>query len=348
MGQGRALMKLNIKEMAKKAGVSVATISRAINAQTRGKVAPDTLEKVDALIKKHGYTPNLSAKHLRQSSTRTIGVIFPYFRGIFHHSYYVEVLAGISDYLLGTDYQFKMLLLKEDKEQWDQYDFKRGERVDGLIITHWPRFFSHKSVLEQINIPSVIISDLRKDVKNFFVGGDQVSGGRQAAEHLYGLGHRRMAVLTGPAISMDSRLRLRGFEHYLGMKGLSLDPQWIVGADFLEDAAYNRVEKVLKDRKRPTAIFCLNDQMAFGTLRKLSDLKIACPEEISVVGYDDDPRGLLSVPALTTVRVPLYELAQEGTRRLINHLKSPSAEKPLHGHVVFPVQLVQRKSTACQ
>jgi len=337
---------LNIKDIAKKADVSVATISRAINPETRSKVTRKTLEHVDRIIRKYGYTPNLSARNLNKTSTKTIGVVFPYFKGIFHHSYYVQTLAGISDYLLNTDYQFKMLLLKEEKGKWDHYDFRKGEHVDGLILEHWPYFFSDKSILENMKIPCVVVSDFRKDIKTFFVCGDQESGGRQAAEHLFGLGHRRFAVLTGFKESPDSHLRLKGFQDYLQTQGVIFNDQWVIPADFREDMAYQSVEEVLKASQRPTAIFCLNDQMAFGVLRKLKDLNIQCPQEISVVGYDNEIRAQLSSPSLTSVNVPLYDLAAEGVRRLITHLESQEASKPLRGKILQPVQLVVRASTA--
>ena len=337
-------MKFNIKEMAKKAGVSVATISRSLNSETRNKLAPKTLEKVDTLIKKYGYTPHLGAKHLRQSSTKTIGVIFPYFKGIFYHSYYVNIIAGVADCLFDTEYQFKILLLKEGNKKWDHYDFKRGERVDGLIVTHWPQFFSDKTVLEKMDIPSVVISDLRKDMKTYFICGDQISGGRQVAEHLYRLGHLKIAVLTGLAISRDGQLRLHGFQTYLKEKNVFLKPDWIIRCDYREDMAYENVGQILGNQERPTAIFCLNDQMAFGVLRKLRDIRISCPKEVSVVGYDDDPRGVLSIPPLTSVNVPLYDIAKEGARLLVSHLQSKRRKRSFIGCALFPVKLIERSS----
>ncbi len=338
-------MVLNIRDIARKAGVSVATISRAINPETRCKIAPKTLISVDALIRKYGYTPNLSARNLNKTSTKTIGVIFPYFSGLFYHSHYVNILAGVSDALLTTDYQFKTLLLRGEKEKWDHYDFKKGEHVDGLIIEHWPYFFSDKSILENMKIPCVVISDLRRNVKTFFACGDQIAGGRKVAEYLFGLGHRHFSVLTGLDTSTDSQLRLKGFCDYLKAKGVSLNGRWIIRADYREDMAYERVGEVFKERTRPTAVFCLNDQMAIGVLWKLKGLNIDCPKEVSVVGYDNEIRGQLCRPSLTSVNVPLYDLAAEGVRRIISHLKSPAAAKPLTGHVLYPVELIVRGST---
>lgn len=335
---------MNIKDMAAKAGVSVATISRAINPETRNKVALKTLQAVDRLIIKYKYTPHLAARNLNKTVTKTIGVIFPYFPGIFYHPYYVNVLAGISDYLLNTEYQFKILLLKKEHETWDHYDFKKGEHVDGLIVTHWTKFFSSSRVLEKMTIPCVVVNDFVPGMKIFFVCGDQASGGKKVAEYLYGLGHRCFAVVCGSRSSTDSDLRFKGFSSFLKSKGIALNQAWVIHADYREDLAYEKVGDILKDKKKPTAIFCLSDQMAFGVLRKLKDLHIPCPQKISVVGFDNDPRAGLCEPPLASVEVPLYDLAAEGTRRIIAHLKSSIRVRALTGKVLFPVELIRRDS----
>ena len=338
------MSEMNIRDIAKKAGVSVATISRAINPETRIKLAPETLHKIDVLIRKYGYTPNLAARNLNRTSSKTIGVVFPYFQGLFYHPYYVNILAGVSDYLLNTEYQFKILFLKEEKDKWDYYDFKKGEHVDGLVVTHWPFFFSDKSVLERMKIPCVIVSDFRKNVKTFFACGDQLAGGAKVAEYLYGLGHRQIAVLTGLDISMDGQLRLEGFRKYIETNGLCLNDRWIIRADYREDMAYEKVGAILNGDQRPTAIFCLNDEMAFGVLRRLKDLSIECPKEISVVGYDNDYRGQLCHPSLTSVQVPLYDIAAEAARRIVEYLQS-NEHKQLNGNVLYPVEIIVRNSS---
>ncbi len=335
---------LNIKDIAAKAGVSVATISRAINSETRSKVADKTLKRVDALIDRFGYTPTLSARNLNKTSTKTIGIIFPYFPGVFRHPYYLEILAGVADSLLQTDYQFKMILLKTGGKTWDSHDFRKGEDVDALLVTHWTDFFSSKEILESIKIPCVVINDLLPDMKTFFVCGDHISGGQQVAEYLYGLRHRRFAVLTGPEKSTDSELRFRGFQSFLKTKGVILDRRRVVRANYSGQLAYERVEEVFVGPQKPTALFCLNDEMAIGALRRLKELGMRCPQDVSVVGYDNDPHGKVSRPSLTSVNVPLYHLAAEGINILRNHLTSNRPQKRLVGQLLSPVQLVVRGS----
>lgn len=150
--------RLDIYDLAKNVGVSIATISRAINTQTRGKVATETLSRIDKAIKKYGYTPSLVAKQMGLSATKTIGVVFPYLPGIFYSNYYNHILAGVSDYLFNSEYQFKLLLLKDKTDHWNQHDFKAGEGIDGILLTHWFKFFTKSAVFQKLNIPCVIIN----------------------------------------------------------------------------------------------------------------------------------------------------------------------------------------------
>jgi len=337
--------KLNIYAMAKKAGVSIATISRAINPQTRNKVASSTLRKIDKLIEKYGYTPNLAAQHLSLRATKTIGVVFPSLPGIFYSNYYSHILAGVSDYLLNVDYQFKMLMLKTDGLRWDNYDFKAGDRVDGLILTHCFLFFTDKSSLENLNVPCVVINDMDKSIKTQFAGVDQYLAGRMAANHLYSFGHRRISILSGPKWSADNAQRLKGFKDFLKEKGLSLDRKLIVDGNYLKEGAYAGVEKIIKRDSKITAIFCCNDQMAFGAIDKLKELGFSCPEDISIVGFDDEKDAAKCNPPLTTIHVPVYDLAREGTRILIDHLEGSHPQRPLRGMTTLPTRLIKRDST---
>lgn len=337
-------MSMNIKEVAKKAGVSVATISRAMNAENRHKVAPKTLERIDKLVEKFAYTPNLAAKNLRQTRTRTVGVVMPYFWGIFFASYYRDIMAGVSDYLLKTDYNFKMLLLKEDKATWDRYDFRTGERVDGLVITNWPKFFSNKSVIEKINIPCVIINDYERSLKGLLVSGDHFKGGELAAECLYNHGHRKVAVVSGMAWSMDNQQRIEGFKSYFHNKGIEVEDDLVIHGEFQEKVAYEQIEKLWNRRKDFTAVFCCNDHMAFGVIRKLRELGTHCPDDISVIGYDDDSRCVMFDPPLTTVHVPMYNLARVGIQHLVAFLQENDPEKKFLGRILLPVHVVERIS----
>ncbi len=337
-------MKIRIKDIAQKAGVSPATVSRAINPETRSKVAPATLKKIDRIIAQYHYVPNLAAKSLRKSATKTIGVIFPGFTGIFNNSYYTRMISGLSDFILGTEYNFKILLLKENTQKWRNYDFRSAEGVDGLIVTHAPQFFPPER-LADMDIPCALIDDLGDDSHSFYVCGDHFNGGQQAARYLYGLGHKQIAVFTGVDWSTDSQFRLQGFQSYLRQEvGIVIDSSKIIRGDYREDVAYQKAEQLIKIHPEITAIFCCNDEMALGAIRRLQELGISCPQDISVVGYDDNDRAVNFIPPLTTIRAPMYKMAQEAAKKLTGYLQAEGEIDPLQGHILFPVELIERSS----
>ncbi len=338
--------KLNIKEMAKIAGVSVATISRAMHPDTRERVAPATLKEIDALIKRYRYTPSLAAKFLRRSSTKTIGVVFPYVRNIFYSSYYTHILAGVANSLMNTGYQFKILLLREESKK-EYYDFRSGEGVDGLILTQWFRFFSKEFMLNTMNVPCSVINDYEKGIKAKFFCGDHYAGGEMAAEHFYSLGHRHIGVISGSSWSRDSIQRVKGFRDRLDQFGYALDSNLILQGDYdIDEKTRKRVDELLEKDPKLTAIFCCNDNIAFMVIEHLKTRGLSCPEDISVVGYDDDFRAALYSPALTTIHMPVYELASEAVGALIDHLRERDADNPasFDGRKLVQVHLVQRSS----
>ncbi|MBF0531506.1 MAG: LacI family DNA-binding transcriptional regulator [Candidatus Omnitrophica bacterium] len=342
-------MKLNIRQLAKQAHVSVATISRVINPDTRHRVAGATRQRIDTLIQELGYTPHFAAKNLRKTSTKTIGIVFPYVENIFYSSYYAHILAGVSNYLLRTAYQFKLILLKQEKEKWANSDFYAGEGVDGLISTQWFRFFANREVINQMKIPCVIINDYEAGIKARFVCADNLAGGQMVAEHLLEKGHHCVACLAGPDWSRDSGERLEGFRGGLLKKGFRLGKDLIQTGDFdNEKITAGALDQLLSVRPRITAIFCCNDNMAIMVMNRLKEKKILCPQKISVVGFDDDWRSAGLRPALTTVRMPVYHLAQEAVRSLITHLESRVLLESFHCKTILPVQFVERKSVFSQ
>ena len=339
-----ALQKVNITELARKAGVSISTISRAVNTETRGKVAASTLRKIDALLEKYSFTPNLAAKYLRKVSTKTIGLVFPYLPGIFYSPYYHHILAGVTDFLKNTDYQFKLLLLSENKD-WDQYDFKIGERVDGLVIVHWFKYFKEISVLENLGIPCVVINDIQLDTQIPFIGVDHEIGGQIAANCLYSAGHRNIAIMAGPTWSKDNQQRIKGFTGFLNTVGITVSDSRMITADFLELKAYQQTDKLFKNDRSVTALFCCNDQMAYGVIRRMKELGISCPDQVSVIGFDDDPWSATHNPPLTTIQVPVYNLAQSAIQTLISSLQNQRSDvDPAQDPIFLPIRLIERQS----
>jgi len=333
---------MTVKELAKKANVSVATISRALNQETRNKLATETLEKVDRLVAKFSYAPNMAAKYLRQSKTNTIGVILPHHPGVFFSDYYIKLIAGVSDALLDSDYKFKMLMLKIEERKWDKYGFKYAEGIDGLIVTHWPKFFSDKSFFKRIDIPCVIINDYEPDIESHFVCCDNEVGGDLVAKYLYEKGHRKFIVFTGHKWSSDSKLRLKGFKDYLRRKGIEIDKKMIVSANFQYQLAYEKIQEFINESF--DALFCLNDGMAYGAINGLKKMGLKCPGDVSVVGFDNEKEAACFSPRLTTIDQPVYSMAKEAVQIILNLASNGIQATKGYLHKTYPVKLMERNS----
>lgn len=333
---------MTIYQIAKKLGISPSTVSRAVNPETRGKVAAATLAQVDRWVKKSGYTPNLAARQLRRASYETIGLVMPHFEGLFSHEYYTAILSGVSDAILHSHYRFKLILLKQGRTDWQ--NLKACEGVDGLVIVYCPLFHADKKSLSGIRIPSVVINDFEEKIKAHFVCGDNFMGGKLAAEYLQAKGHRNVALVTDTGLSSDFRLRADSFRAAFARKGSGARIFTVHSDSNDEPEASTAVEAFLQTQKPVTAFFCVGDRMAFGTIRTLRRLGIRCPQDVSVLGYDDNPRAEAFDPPLTTIRVPLPGMAKEAVRRLVGYLKDGSRQNFYYQKTVLPVSLVERAS----
>jgi len=337
-------MRLRMKDIAQDLGVSVATISRAIDLEQCHKVAPHTLKLVKEYIAAKGYIPSLAAKNLRKTRTNSIGVVFPAFEGLFQNTYYTNMLAGIADSLLSTEFSFKLIMLNPAANRWSDVNFRLAEDVDGLLVTHWPEFFKNGRPIVT-DIPCVFINDLAQGVNAYFVCGDHFGGGRLAGKHLYDLGHRDIGVLTGIDWSTDSALRLEGIRSFFSERGTHIHDSAVVCANYNEQQAYDITEEFLKQHPKISAIFCCNDEMAIGVIRKIQEIGLRCPEDISVVGYDDILRSQQNVPALTTVHDPVYELAKEGVSALMDYFRKGDFLHPFVGQKIIKTTLIARGSS---
>lgn len=332
-----------IHDIAKKANVSIATISRAINPETRSRVAKETLDSIDALVRKYRFTPNLAAKNLRSTKCKTIGVLVPHIPNLFISDYWSKIISGVSNALMDSDYRFKVVAIKPTAQKWDGYHFRSAEGIDGLIVGYWPTFFSKKMV---VDVPCVIISDPDENVRAHCVCADNARGGEIAAQYLYEKGHEKIAVLTGHDWSTDSAERVKAFRGFFHKVGTAIPMDMVFKANYEEDDASKIVEKLILEKKKVTAFFCCNDNMAYGVLRKLKQLGISCPGKVSVIGFDDDSRAQNFDPPLTTVHVPTHDLGRVAAQKLVEFLKGDHARKFFHGSTTLPVSLVERRSAA--
>jgi DNA-binding LacI/PurR family transcriptional regulator len=279
---------------------------------------------------------------MMNTSPKSIGLIVPHLPEIFRSVYYTNVMAGVSDALIGSGYELKVLLRTPDTAKVASHDFKACDGVDGLVMTQWFRFFSDATVFDRMDIPCVHINDSTPDVRTHFVCEDGVSGGALAAKHLHEIGYREVGVITGAAWSIDSRHRLDGFKKAWASFGLSLSEERVVAGDFDEEpVTHAAVDALLAKDVR--AVFCCNDTMAFMTIRRLKERGLRCPDDVAVMGYDDDARGATFDPPLTTVRVSVYDVAKAAAEQLLAYLASGNVVRA-HEETLTQVTLIERRS----
>ena len=330
-----------IYEVAKRAGVSTATVSRVMSGQ-KNVVSPATRRRVLRAVEQLGYIPNAAAKNLRTLRTRKILVTVP----DISNPFFSLILQGIEDAAQREGYAVLVGDTQHDPAREDRYDqMLRRKEADGLI------FLGHRLPPEaeqfvasaaprcapivngcefspQIGVPSVHI--------------DNAKAAHEAMDYLYSLGHRRIGVVTGPLLSPLSRDRLRGVVACAKAQAAH-DRLMTVSGDFSIASGVSGAERLLQSRTPPTAIFCFNDEMAMGVIDTAKRRGVKVPEQLSVVGFDDIRFSRHMDPPLTTVAQPMREIG-EGCVRLLLEILSGQSLDPVS--VTLPHELTIRGSTA--
>lgn len=326
-----------IRDVAKSAGVSIATVSRVLNDSPA--VRPATRDKVVAVMEDLDYVPNLTARRLSLGRTLTIGIALPFLT----LPSFTERLRGVQFALADSEYDLALFSAEVPQKIESCLSNLLGQaRVDGAIIVSFQLNEDQIERLQQSALPIVLI-DVRHPKMNV-VYVDDKEGGRMATQHLIELGHRRIAFLSdyreNPFEFVSMRHRYCGYRQALEAAGIDFNPEYQQEGELGGREAYQKAVQLLTLPDRPTAIFAASDTHAIGVLKAAHDLVIKVPEELSVIGYDDirDAEYL----HLTTIRQHLFETGVEGANLLLNTLKEPNG---LPQELQLPTQLVVRGTT---
>lgn len=329
-------MASTIKEVARAAGVSVATVSRVIN--NSGPVNDETRRRIQEAAEALNYVPNSAARSLITARTHTLGVLLPDLYGEF----FSEVIRGIDQTARSGEYH--LLVSSSHNEQPDieaSLKAMRG-RVDGLIVMS-PHVSA--AVLTQslpATLPAVLLNCAVEGKAFDSVGIDNRGGATSMVRHLQELGHRRIAVIKGTANNFDSKERLEGFRKLMREAG-TYDPELETEGEFTEESGYRGTKRLLGRTDRPTAIFAFNDSMAAGALSALQEAGLRVPEEVSVGGFDDVPMAGYLNPSLTSVRVPIAALGASAMDRLLEAIRKQNRHQ--RETRTLETTLVVRRST---
>lgn len=324
---------VTIRDVAARAGVSVATVSRVFN--RKGPVREDTVKKVMEIAGEMQYVPHAGARSLSTRSTRTIGVLLP----DLHGEFFSEVIRGIDVAARQRGYHILVSGSHSDAEEMSVMLRALRGRVDGLIVMSPDLGLGPISGALAADTPVVLLNTAASGRRTIRI--DNYAGARAVMVHLLSLGHERIAFITGPERNTDASERRRGYRDALGDH-----PRIEVSGDFTEDSGYHAVPELLSMTERPAAIFAANDAMAIGALRALREAKIRVPEDMALVGFDDIPIARYLTPPLTTVRVEIAELGRRAVDHVVNTLEH--GVEGARKHDVITTTLVVRESCGAQ
>lgn len=329
-----------IHDIAAQAGVSIATVSRALN--DRPGVSSDTREAILRLARASGYKRDTSARALATGRTGLVGVTVP----DIHAEYFAEILAGAASTFDDADLGVVLSLTRhEHAREVTLMDRLLRKRIDGAVLLLPSESREELALLQARGLPFVVV-DPREHVRGIApsLSAASTAAAREVVEHLRALGHQRIAAVTGGTDVVSSAARLDGYRYAHISAQHAEDPDLIAHADFgSPDSGYAAGKRLLELRDPPTAIFAFNDLLAVGVLRAARDLGIVVPDELSIVGFDDLDIALLVTPQLTTVRQPLAEMGRLAATLLLDMLNGETVQ-PLHFELT--TTLVERQTTA--
>ncbi len=324
------------KDVAKRAGVSIATVSRVINASP--SVSARTRRKVLRAIKAHNYQPNRTAQRLRAKRSRVLGVII----SDIENPFFTSVVRGIEDLAYERGYSLVLCNSDEDREkEWLYIDVMRAEGVAGVILASTAQANSHLRNLTAHGIPVVAIDRRINDRRVDSVLVANAEGAFQAVEHLLRLGHRRIGMISMRYIA-TGRERRAGYLRALRKYGVRASGRLISLGIAKPEGGYACAQRLLRLKPRPTALFVDNNMMMLGALTAMYDSALRIPDDLSVVGFDDMLWAPLLQPPLTVVAQPTYELGRKAAEHLLERLDQPN--RPVV-HVQLTPKFIIRAST---
>ncbi|MCC5800980.1 LacI family DNA-binding transcriptional regulator [Rossellomorea vietnamensis] len=330
-----------IKDIARVAGVSVTTVSRALNGYS--DVNEDTRKKIAQVAKELNYSPNSIARSLVMKKSKTIGLLVSGFtKESVKDNFIVEVLAGINDFVSGSDYDLVLFNTNSSKQREKTYtQLCKERRVDGVIIQGIRTDDPYLHEVVESDIPCVLIDIPLESPNVSHVTTDNVLGAEKAVRHLIDHGHRNIGMINGHEFAFVSQQRLEGYHAALHQAHIESKPDYIVNGAFTEESGRAAAHGLLSSNPEITAIFCSSDLMAIGAMSAAKALGIKIPEDLSIVGYDDILLASYVSPKLTTIQQNKFQLGYEAAKLLWDLLTNQSETH----RVVLETKLIEREST---
>ena len=334
---------ITIKDIAQKLNVSVSTVSRAL--RDTSDINAETKQKVLDLAKSLDYQPNQVALSLVKSSTKTLGVVVPNIG----YSFFASVLQGIDKEASKEGYSLLLCQSNEqlEKEKSNIQNLLRSQ-VEGFIISLTDNRVEEEHIQKLVKkrIPLVVFDRYSNLVDCSKVIIDNKEASKTAVMHLIQQGSKRVAMLAGPAHLHISHRRIEGYKEALRDAKLPFDPSLILHCDFsLQNVSENIQAFWTNQAIKPDGIFASSDRIAISAIHTLKKLQVKVPEEVSVIGFNDDPMGAMFTPSLSTVAQPSFEIGQEVVKLLLEQIRQPDYQASEHKTIVLPTKLNIRESS---
>jgi LacI family transcriptional regulator len=336
----KAKKRYTIKDIAEKSAVSLSTVSLVMNGNPR--ISAATRQRVLKTMERLGYQPNRMARALAWRHTRTLGILMPQLKHGFADVYFGEIVSGIYDKACKIGYKILLEVARTEfvdgKEYLQLFDQKF---VDGILFIGANS--RHRFVEDFVDgtRPMLMVNNYSREFDLNYVVSNYRYGAWQAAQHLLKLGHQRIGFITGGMHEIQTSQDIsESFQEVLSGRGIPLDERLVADGWLTEEGGMKATEQLLRNEPRLTAIFALNDKMALGAIKKLNEDGLRVPQDVAVVGFDDIPQASFSIPGLTTVHQPLYEIGKLSCERLVEliHAKAKRVQE------VIPIHLVVRES----
>jgi LacI family transcriptional regulator len=328
-----------IHDVARLAGVAPITVSRVIN--NSGYLSQETRERVESAISDLGYVPNTLARSLRSKRTNTLALVLTDITNPF----WTTVARGVED--TASDAGFTVFFCNTDESISEEQKYLKAllqKQVDGILLVPAQNTPDSVELIQKQNTPTVILDRQIAGVQADCVRADSRNGSYELTRLLISQGHTRIALLGGPEGVSTANDRREGYRQALSEAGLLKENNpFEFSGKYTYESGYDLTEQVLSCSPSPTALVATNNFIANGAIRALRDHGITVPDYMSVVGFDDIPAAINTIPFLTVVSQPAYEMGKEATRLLLSRLNGEAPD--VYKDLVLPVELIVRQSS---
>lgn len=329
--------RVTIRDVAVHAGVSHQTVSRVINRIER--VSPETRTKVEASIQELGYSPNAVARSMARGRTCMIACISPNLTDFT----FASIIEAAESEARKNDY----ILLSSSAPDEDTFSelinqLIDSRRVEGIMVIN--PYADERHTLLVDDVPTVFVGARPREEAVSSVALDDVGVAKAATNYLINLGHRKIAMVTGPMQEDCSQDRCKGYQKALRENNFDFNPKNVYAGDWSATSGYKTLKHMAEINQLPSAIFAQNDRMAIGILRAARELKLVVPDDLTVMGIDDMPLSSYFDPPLTTMQQDMVTIGREAARLLISAVENP---EKVQQHLLVPAKLIVRDSTAC-